>query len=354
MKYPFLFLSLLWMNVFAQTENVILVTLDGYRWQEVFNGADKKLISRKKVVKDSEALKNTFWDNDVAIRREKLTPFIWKTIASKGVLIGNRLKGSKMKVTNPMRFSYPGYSEMFSGYGNPKVNSNDFPDNPNLTIFDLLSNDEQFKGKIVAAATWDAFPRIINTNRNGVPVYINFKDNNGIVSNTNTIFERWHTSIPPSNAFITDDSLTYHFAKEYIVKNRPRFAFIGFDQTDHFGHEGQYDAYLHSANQLDSYIEDLWNFIQTDPHYKDKTTLIVTCDHGRGHAAANMWRHHGQIILSSDKIWMAAIGPGIKPLGVLKKGKFYQKQIGPTIAALFGKTFYTGKKIGKPVKEILK
>ncbi len=105
---------------------------------------------------------------------------------------------------------------------------------------------------------------------------------------------------------------------------------------------------------MDSYLQDLWNFIQSDPQYKDNTTIIITCDHGRGPAMANMWRHHGQGILAADKIWMAAMGPGIKNEGVLKTGKFYQKQIAATIAKLLGKEFYSGKKIGKPINEILK
>ena len=33
--------------VLAAPQNVVLVTLDGVRWQEVFNGADNKLINNK-------------------------------------------------------------------------------------------------------------------------------------------------------------------------------------------------------------------------------------------------------------------------------------------------------------------
>jgi hypothetical protein len=338
----------------AKTQNVILVTFDGYRWQEVFKGAQKKLISNKKIVKDVDALKKKYWADNAVERREKLTPFLWNTIAKQGSIIGERKHSSKMKVTNKYRFSYPGYNEIFSGYGDPRVNSNDYPDNPNNTIFDLLQSDEKLKNKLVAVATWDAFPRIINTKRNSVPVYVSIKEKDGKCSSGNLIFEGWNEKCPPSNGFITDDSLTYHFAKEYIAKNHPRFAFIGFDETDGLAHEGKYDAYLNSANQLDGYMEDLWNFIQNDPQYKDNTTLIITCDHGRGKAGTQMWRHHGKLVLPADKIWMAAIGAGIKSQGVLKSGKFYQKQIGPTIAKLFGKKFYEGKKIGTPIDEILK
>jgi hypothetical protein len=337
-----------------KTQNVILVTFDGYRWQEMFKGAQKKLINSKKIVRDIPALKQSFWADDAKARREKLTPFMWNTIAQQGSIIGERKHASKMKITNPMRFSYPGYNEIFSGYGDPKINSNDFPDNPNLNIFDLLNSDEKFKSKMVAVATWDAFPRIINTKRNGVPVYVNIKDSAGTCRSGNILLQGWDTKCPASNGFITEDSLTYHFAKEYIVKNHPRFAFIGFDETDEMAHEGKYDSYLHSANQLDGYMQDLWNFIQTDPQYKDNTTLIITCDHGRGKAGTQMWRHHGKLVLPADKIWMAAVGAGVKSEGVLKTGHFYQKQIAATIAQLFGKKFYEGEKLGKPIDEILK
>ncbi len=336
-----------------KTQNVILVTFDGYRWQEMFKGAQKKLIGNKKLVRDIPTLEKKYWADDAIARREKLTPFIWNTVAKQGSIIGERKHSSKMQVTNIHRFSYPGYSEIFSGWGNRKINSNDYPDNPNHTIWDFLQADASFKNKIVAVATWDAFPRIINTKRNGVPVYVNIKDTAGTCRSGNILLQGWDTKCPASNGFITEDSLTYHFAKEYIVKNHPRFAFIGFDETDEMAHEGKYDSYLNSANQLDGYMQDLWNFIQSDPQYKDNTTLIITCDHGRGHLGMNMWKHHGGLVFSSNKIWVAAIGAGIKSQGVLKKGHFYQKQIAATITKLFGKKFSDEQKIGKPIDAIL-
>src|SRR5436190_23923550 len=101
-------------GLFAQdspkTQNVILVTFDGYRWQEVFKGAQKKLIGNKKLVKDVAALKKNYWADDEVARREKLTPFLWHVIAKQGSIIGERKNSSKMKVTNRYRFSYPGYN----------------------------------------------------------------------------------------------------------------------------------------------------------------------------------------------------------------------------------------------------
>ncbi|HEY5692124.1 MAG TPA: hypothetical protein VIS49_11750 [Cyclobacteriaceae bacterium] len=44
-----------------KTENVILITLDGFRWQEVFTGADRLLVGNKKFVTDSAKLVSRFW-----------------------------------------------------------------------------------------------------------------------------------------------------------------------------------------------------------------------------------------------------------------------------------------------------
>lgn len=357
MKNTLLLLLLsLTLRGFAQnkTENVILITLDGYRWQDLYGGADAKWM-KPKFVKDVAQLKQQYDAPTAEERRKKLMPFFFSTLINNGTLIGNRNLKSKMQVTNRYKFSYPGYSEIFCGYGDKRVNSNEYPDNPNTNIFDFVCTQPGFEGKVAAFATWDAFPRIINSNRNHVPVFVNFKKENNVVTCNSVSYDSWQTSCPPLCPFAQTDSMTYHFAKEYLHRNHPRFAFIGFDETDHFAHEGEYDAYLNTANMEDRFIEDLWNFIQSDPQYKDKTTLIITCDHGRGHKRPGMWRHHGGFILDADQIWLAAIGPDIPANGEVKGGnKYYQNQIAQTVAHLLGKTYTDNHKIGEPIDLLVK
>src|ERR1700749_2441014 len=100
-------------GVFAQkhkTENVILVTFDGYRWQDLFTGADKNLVGYSKEVKDTAKLKAQYWTSTPEARRTRLMPFIWGTIAKQGTIIGNRKLGSRMSLTNLYKFSFPGYN----------------------------------------------------------------------------------------------------------------------------------------------------------------------------------------------------------------------------------------------------
>ena len=359
MRYPLL-IALIFSGsfLFAQqnpkTENVILITLDGYRWQELFGGAQKKILTVKKYAGNIKAMKAQYWDKDATKRRARLMPFIWTTIAQKGQIYGNRKYGNSVKVTNGYTFSFPGYNEIFSGWGDKRINSNGYGYNPNNNIFDFLLTQKGFENKTVAVATWDAFPKIINDKRNNVPVFVDLKANNlGIVSVKGTTYDKWQTTVPMHNPFAKTDSLTYHFAKEYIARNHPRFAFIGFDETDDYAHDGNYSAYLNTATTLDRYIEDLWNFVQNDPQYKDKTTIIITCDHGRGDIPNLEWRHHGHV-LHADNIWIAAIGAGIEPKGEVKvKMQLYQNQLAATIAALLGYTYKTDHFSGEAIEQIV-
>ncbi len=337
----------------AKTENVILITLDGYRWQELFGGAQKNILNTKKYAGNIKEMKAQYWDKDATKRRAKVMPFLWTTIAQKGQIYGNRKYGNNVKVTNGYTFSFPGYNEIFSGWGDKRVNSNDFGYNPNTTIFDFLNKQKGFENKLVAVATWDAFPKIINDKRNNVPVFVDLKANNkgGLVTKTLTV-DQWKTTVPPHNPFIKTDSLTYHFAKEYMERNHPRFVFIGFDETDDYAHDGNYAAYLNTATTLDRYIEDLWNYVQSDAHYKDKTTILITCDHGRGDIPKLEWRHHGHV-LHADNIWIAALGAGITPKGEVKNAMhLYQNQFAATIAQLLGYTYQTEHFSGKAIEEI--
>jgi len=91
------------------------------------------------------------------------------------------------------------------------------------------------------------------------------------------------------------------------------------------------------------------------PEYKDKTTLIITCDHGRGDKIKEQWRDHGQKVEDAGHIWIAVMGPDTKSGGEVKTAKpLYQKQIAPTIAALLGYTFVPDQGNAEPISTIIK
>ena len=146
-----------------KTENVIVVMMDGLRWQEVFRGADPELIKTLGPEalgdpKERAALaQKRYWRDTTEERRAALMPFLWSTVATQGELFGNRDLGSDSHVANPLHFSYPGYSETLTGLVDPRVNSNDDVPNPNATVFEWLNKKPEFAGKVAAFGAWERF-----------------------------------------------------------------------------------------------------------------------------------------------------------------------------------------------------
>ena len=101
-------------------------------------------------------------------RRALLFPFLWGTVAKKGQIYGNQLKGSVAHVTNGKAFSYPGYNEMSTGYPNDAIDSNEFGPNPNATVFEWLNKTDEFRGRVAIYGTWNVYDNIFNKQRSGL------------------------------------------------------------------------------------------------------------------------------------------------------------------------------------------
>lgn len=354
----------------SHAANLILITIDGLRWQELFGGADENLINNEKFVRESSHIKAHFWHENEEQRRQLLMPFFWNTVAKKGVVIGNRKLGSTMSVSNPWHFSYPGYSEIFTGVADPQINSNEKVPNPHISFIEWLNSQKSFDNKLAAFGSWDVFPAIFNVKRSKMHVNAGFMPAQGYpLSGEMKLLNAIQKEIPSPWHNVRLDSFTYRFAKDYLLNQKPRVMTISFGETDDFAHDGHYDSYLNSAHQTDKFIEDLWNTIQTTPEYKNKTVLLITTDHGRG-SNANDWQHHASEdavkeymkdlnnfphgIIGSEHIWFAAIGVGIKAKGqVSTESEIKQNQIAATALTLLGKDPKKfNLKIGTKIKEV--
>lgn len=338
----------------TKTENIILITLDGMRWQEIFNGADSSFMHQQKFLKDDK-LKEKFWRDEVSERRQALLPFFWTVLASKGQLYGNRQLGCKVNVTNNQWFSYPGYNEILTGQAdNDRIHSNDKLYNPNVTVLEFINSQPGFKNKVAAFTSWDVFPYIINDKRSGVMVSGGLAEAKGdSLTEREETLNKLMNIIPNPLGDVRLDAFTFYYGLEYMKKNKPRVLYFAFDETDDFAHAGEYGAYLNSAHATDGFIEELWTYVQSDLAYKNKTTMIITCDHGRGTNVED-WKHHGQKIADADQIWMAVIGPDTPATGEVKESsQYHQNQIAKTMAAFLGLKFKTEKTTGDVMSPLL-
>ena len=318
------------------TRNVVLIVADGVRWQEVFNGVERALIGPAGGVGDTTTLLREFWRESAAERRAALWPFLWGTVAKEGQILGNPAQRSAGAVTNGLKFSYPGYNEMILGAADPRINSNSYGPNPNITVFEWLNGKAAYKGKVAVLATWGAFRDIFNAGRSGVDVRAGWTapfptprgDRQTLI---NELF-RTSTRLWADNAF---DALTHQALLEYVRTGSPRVLFVGYGETDEWAHAGRYDLTLRSARQVDAFIAELWALMQSMPAYRGTTTFIITTDHGRGDGPVN-WKRHGEDVVGAEAVWMAVLGPDTPAVGDVPNTPFTQAQIATTLAALLG------------------
>ena len=336
------------------TRYVFLVTLDGLRWQELFSGADPALLRDERFVEAPEALAERFGADDPNDRREALMPFFWSVVAREGQLYGNRRRGSTVAVTNGHRFSYPGYNEILTGFADDeRIDSNDKVPNPNVTVLEYVNRQPDFAGRVAAFGSWDVFPYIINEARSGVPVNAGFRTATGDdLTERERFLNELQPEVPSPWRTVRLDAFTHHYAFEYLRKRHPRLLYIAYGETDDFAHDGKYDAYLEAAHRTDAFLAKLWAWAQAHEPYQDRTTLVVTTDHGRGDGDA--WTSHGSDVAGAEYIWLAVLGPDTPARGeVAEEGPYFQNQVAATVAALLGLDYGNARPVGPPLAPAL-
>ena len=310
------------------TENVVLVTLDGARWQEIFTGADATLLKAPSPFSAATAEE----------RREKLMPFLWKTLVKDhGFIVGNRNNGSRMSVTNRHWFSYPGYSEILTGQAHDDtIENNDPKRNPYPSVLQFLRRKLNVdKSKVAVFASWHVFPWIVENNEGEITANAGLQryesSDRGV-----RVLNDLMLDTPTGWDGVRHDVYTFRFGLDYLRRVRPRALYFAFDESDDFAHDGKYDRVLEALHRTDGFLRQLWDTLQQHPTYRGRTSLIVTVDHGRGRTSED-WRNHGAKVAGADEIWMAIASPDIARRGEWRDHPpLFQNQIAATMADLLG------------------
>ncbi len=344
-------------NAQQKAENLIIITTDGLRWQEVFGGMDTALARDPAFnEEDSAYIFQHYWHPDPTERRKKLMPFLWSVVEQQGRIYGNRRTGNNVNNANPYWFSYPGYSELLTGFVDTAINTNSYPENPNLTILEFLHKQPGFKGKVAAFGAWNAFDRILAQSRAGFPVISAFDTLAGkhLTSNQLLLHRMLRDSYRPWGDGECLDVFTHYAALEYLQQQHPRVLYIGYGETDEWAHAGKYRSYLDAAKQVDKWLQELWTFVQQDPQYKNKTAIFLTTDHGRGDIIKRQWTDHGSGVQDASEVWIAGWGKGITPGGEQRKRQqLFLQQMAATFAKVLGYEFKAPHPVSRAIDGLL-
>jgi hypothetical protein len=297
----------------APSHAVVLVTLDGARHQEIFGGIALDALRsqvRERDLLEWHPLYRRFWAPTPEERRQKLLPFFWGTLMREhGSIAGNPARGSRVHLRNGHWFSYPGYAEMLHGRAHDEtITSNDPVQNTYPTVLEFLKTRAGLTAQQVALfGSWSVFNAIGEKAPGSITI--------------NAGFEKWESPDPevvrlgalqfetltPWEA-VRHDAYTFRFAMDHIARHRPRVIYLALGETDDWAHDGRYDRVLDAYVQTDRYLQQLWQWLQSQPDYRGRTSILLTTDHGRG-SGPKEWRDHGARTAGSGETWMAFVSP---------------------------------------------
>jgi predicted AlkP superfamily pyrophosphatase or phosphodiesterase len=263
-----------------EPQNVILITVDGVRFQEIFSYGHKI---------NSKRLPNLH-----------------------GLQSDNKLWAyNRMKISNKPAISLPGYYAIMSGKFEKKCKRNLCPNIEKETFFDYFAKLNIPSKKLAAFASWERLELALESNPGNITrnvAFAPFSDSEATVDE-----ENWINNInamaqghrPPWGGS-RYDRFTFELAKYYIKKHRPRITYIQLVDTDEYAHLGERKKYEQAIKTFDQWTSELLELLASlGGDYGRNTSVVITTDHGRGRGF--LWKHHSKEYLSAKRVWALII-----------------------------------------------
>jgi len=293
----------------AVVDSVIVVALDGTRWQEVYLGADRGLASAADLGHGSAS---------------ELMPTLHRWMTVEGVGLGAPGHG-EMWASGPNYVSLPGYTEILTGRPSA-CHSNQCGHITTPTLVDQVSNATYDTAVIsswelierVAAVEPSSSHTVLSVGRHGVGRTHGLDDA--------ALEAGRQASAWPGIDDYRPDALTARVALSLLDKSLPRFAFFGLGDPDEHAHHGDYAQYLQSLRDADRFLSEV------EHHITERTVVIVTADHGRSAA----FRDHGGAFRESGRVWAVVRGPCLSARGLLDLPMLHLADIAPTVRCMLG------------------
>jgi hypothetical protein len=309
------------MKAAPTADAVILVTLDGVRWQEIFAGADPALADRALIPRGE------------AREARRITPNLHRLFFDEGVVLGDPRVGEPVLASGPVFVSMPGYLEIMTGAASGCGGNECEPRLP-WDLAGEIANRAPAEGAAVFAS-WERIARTVPEGASGLFV----RAGRGAKDESPAY---------PGGGDYRPDRATAALALDHLVHRRPRFLWIALGDTDEWAHRRDYRGYLDALRYADSVVGELVAHLAELGDYGSRAAVFVTTDHGRD---AGFVDHGGA---ASAGVWLMARGGPIPRRGVtpLPRAR-HLRDVAPTIATLLGAPPRSCEGCGEAIPELL-
>jgi hypothetical protein len=328
----------------SRTKQVILVTLDGVRWQDIFLGVDPTLASRHHL------------PDSALVDARTLLPNLYRLMVDGGVGIGAPGRGPGV-VSTFSALSLPGYLELLSGRRDNPCRSNRCPPTSTPTILDQVRALKGLgKDDVAALASWETIENAATSRPMTFTMSVGrhyglTRSRVKVDEAASRLLAEGESAHPaPGLHDYRPDRYTGPLALRFLEARRPRLLFIGLGDTDEYAHHDDYAGYLQALREADSFLGDLFATLASMGEYGATTTVILTTDHGRSEAFFN----HGYLAPESRRTWLFAAGGSVPALGLVTNSTERRiADVAPTIRLWLGLPADRDKLAGSVLTELL-
>jgi hypothetical protein len=291
---------------------VVIVAVDGVRWQEVFVGTDTSLSSSPPM--------------PAAAIFKNLHAFA----SERGAFVGAPGHGV-ISASGPNYVSLPGYTELLGGRASRCMDNGC----TRTTLPSILDEARAAGAKVAAFASWEKLD-LATTATPGAFVSSCGRQGDAAI-------DPW-----PGHGDYRPDRITAEVALAHYEAAQPDVFFLGLGDPDEYAHRGDYPGYLAALRHADETVGRLVSLLDRLGERGRSTHVIVTADHGR----ASDFMNHGAMP-EAARVWMVAAGPRFAARGkVTSREPRHLADIAPTLRVVLGLPPDTSDRSGTPIEEL--
>lgn len=264
---------------------VVFVTIDGVRWEDALD----------------------------PVQGPALLPNLHRAVRERGAVVGGPDCANDVRASGP-GVSFPGYVEMFTGVSPAGCFDNSCAAVAAPTVVDDVRAELGSKRDVAVFASWSTYARAVV--RDGRSIVLSAGANGRFQVDDPRLRALLDAGAAkpgyPGHGDYRPDVHTAAVALRYLAVARPRVLVLGLGDPDEYAHRWDFAGYRKSIRFADEVLGMIDETLAASGDL-DRTTVVVTTDHGRAKSIAN----HGVGYPESTRVFVAAYGAGVTRRGAV-------------------------------------